>query len=107
MAALDKAEVNIQAGRENSVSFTMNADDFITPDISGAWVNQDKNLTISDPSATLAITLAGAAAFPLSADGPTALPVRGITKMRVEPEPILTLPRFLSSVPEQRPLALR
>jgi hypothetical protein len=63
MAALDKAEVDIQAGRENSVSFTMNADDFITPDISGTWVNQDKNLTTSDSSATLAITLAGTTAF--------------------------------------------
>jgi hypothetical protein len=63
MAAIDKAEVDIQAGRENSVSFTMNADDFITPDISGPWVNQDKNLTISDPPVSLGITLAGTTVF--------------------------------------------
>jgi hypothetical protein len=64
MTAIDKApQVDIQAGRENSVSFTMNADDFITPDISGSWVNQNKTLTASDSPATLAITLAGTTAF--------------------------------------------
>jgi hypothetical protein len=63
MAALDKAEVDIQAGRKNSVSFTMNADEFITPGISGTWVNQNKNLTTSDFPVSLSITLAGTTAF--------------------------------------------
>jgi hypothetical protein len=63
IAALDKKpQVEIRTGRENSVSFTMNADDFITPDIS-AWVNQDKNLSISDSPASLAITITGTTAF--------------------------------------------
>jgi hypothetical protein len=64
MAALGKKpQVEIRAGQTNSVSFTMNADDFITPAISGSWVNQDKNLTTSDSPVTLAITLAGTTAF--------------------------------------------
>jgi hypothetical protein len=41
----------------------MNAGDFITPDISGPWVNQNKNLTTSDSPETLTITLAGTTAF--------------------------------------------
>ncbi|MDR0584510.1 MAG: hypothetical protein LBG57_09210 [Treponema sp.] len=64
MVAFDKKpQVEIRAGQANSVSFTMNADDFVTPDLSGAWVNQNKNLTTSDSPVTLAITLAGATAF--------------------------------------------
>jgi hypothetical protein len=57
MAALDKKQnVEIRAGQANSVSFTMNADDFITPDIS-AWVNQDKYMFTSDPTETLFVTM--------------------------------------------------
>ncbi|MDR0709540.1 MAG: hypothetical protein LBF77_05695 [Spirochaetaceae bacterium] len=57
MAALDKAEVDIQAGRENSVSFTMNADDFITPDLSGPWVNQDKYFGTGDTPPSLSVVM--------------------------------------------------
>jgi hypothetical protein len=64
MTALDKApQVDIQAGRENSISFTMKADDFVTPDLSGSWVNQNKNLTLLAPPESLSITLAGTTAF--------------------------------------------
>jgi hypothetical protein len=63
VAARDKKpQVEIRAGRENSVSFTMNADEFITPDIPG-WTNQDKTLTTSDDPEILGITLAGTTAF--------------------------------------------
>jgi hypothetical protein len=63
MTALDKAEVVIEAGRENSVSFTMNADDFVTPGLSGPWDNQDSTMSISDSPISLAITIAGTTAF--------------------------------------------
>jgi hypothetical protein len=63
MAALDKKpQVAIRAGEANSVSFTMNADDFITPDISG-WVNQDKSFASAGSPENLTITLTTSTAF--------------------------------------------
>ncbi|MDR1949439.1 MAG: hypothetical protein LBQ38_08605 [Spirochaetaceae bacterium] len=57
MAAFDKKpHIEIRAGQANSVSFTMNADDYVTPDIFG-WVNQDKNMNTSDPPETLLVTM--------------------------------------------------
>jgi hypothetical protein len=61
-AADKKTYVEIQAGQTNSVSFTMNANDFITPDISGLE-NQDITISTSDPPKILSITLKTSTAF--------------------------------------------
>jgi hypothetical protein len=64
MTALDKApQVDIQAGRENSVAFTMKADDFVTPNLSGSGASQSQTLRTSDPPVSLSVTLAGTTAF--------------------------------------------
>jgi hypothetical protein len=56
MAAVDEDNVNIQAGRENSVTFTMEADNFVTPDRDG-WVDQDKYVGAGDPPPSLSATM--------------------------------------------------
>jgi hypothetical protein len=57
MAALaKKPQVEIRAGRANSVSFTMDAEEFITPDRDG-WGNQDMSMGPADPPRSLSITL--------------------------------------------------
>jgi hypothetical protein len=57
LAALDKkVQVEIRAGRKNSVSFTMNADEFITPDMAG-WPNQNQSIGVGDPWPSLTLTM--------------------------------------------------
>jgi hypothetical protein len=63
MTALDKKpQVEIRAGQDNSVSFTMNADDFVTPDIS-AWENQDKTTNVGASPPSLSIAMNTSTAF--------------------------------------------
>jgi hypothetical protein len=57
-AAKEHAEVEIRAGEANSVTFTMSADDFITPDIYIGG-NQDIYIgTANSPQPTLSVTTA-------------------------------------------------
>ncbi|MDR0449755.1 MAG: hypothetical protein LBH26_00645, partial [Treponema sp.] len=51
-----KPQVEIRAGRKNSVSFTMNADEFITPDRVG-WSSQNQSIGVGDPPPSLTLTM--------------------------------------------------
>jgi hypothetical protein len=62
MAASDTQPVEIRAGQANSVSFTMNAEEFITPD-GAEWPNQDMSITTSDTPPILSVTMHTSTAF--------------------------------------------
>jgi hypothetical protein len=62
IAALDKQAVEIQAGQANSVSFTMDAEEFLTPDrVEGP--NQDMSITTSDTPPVLSVAMHTSTAF--------------------------------------------
>jgi hypothetical protein len=52
-----KPQVEILAGQENFVFFTMNADDFIMPDRADGGSNQAKSIGTGDPSPTLPVIM--------------------------------------------------